>query len=125
ADLLPVAHLEADARGFARLGVEQHDLAQIQGGRLLDDAALLLRGGLHVALHEVHPLDDHRVALHEHLAHPSALALVVAADDDHLVAYSYPLHSRTSGASEMIFMKRRARSSRATGPKMRVTTGSI
>src|SRR5690606_11673597 len=36
---------------------------------------------------------------------------------------SRPHHS-TSGASEMIFMKRRARSSRATGPKMRVPTGS-
>jgi hypothetical protein len=30
----------------------------------------------------------------------------------------------TSGASEMIFMKRFARSSRATGPKMRVPIGS-
>ena len=29
----------------------------------------------------------------------------------------------TSGASEMIFMKRFSRSSRATGPKMRVPRG--
>ena len=31
----------------------------------------------------------------------------------------------TSGASEMIFMNRRSRSSRATGPKMRVPRGSF
>jgi len=31
----------------------------------------------------------------------------------------------TSGASEMIFMNSRSRSSRATGPKMRVPRGSL
>ena len=31
----------------------------------------------------------------------------------------------TSGASEMIFMKRRSRSSRATGPNTRVPIGSF
>ena len=32
---------------------------------------------------------------------------------------------RTSGASEMIFMNRRSRSSRATGPNTRVPIGSL
>ena len=37
-----------------------------------------------------------------------------------------PVHRQsTSGASEMIFMKRRSRSSRATGPNTRVPIGSF
>ena len=35
-----------------------------------------------------------------------------------------PISHNTSGASEMIFMKRFSRSSRPTGPKMRVPRGS-
>jgi len=35
-----------------------------------------------------------------------------------------PLH-RTSGANDTIFMNRRARNSRVTGPKMRVPMGSF
>src|ERR1041384_1834035 len=34
------------------------------------------------------------------------------------------VHQMTSGANEMIFMNLRSRSSRATGPKTRVPTGS-
>src|ERR1017187_5340727 len=46
-------------------------------------------------------------------------------DDDDFAAFDMEfLHGqRTSGASEMIFMKFLARSSRATGPKMRVPRG--
>src|SRR6202040_1087143 len=47
-------------------------------------------------------------------------------EDDDLVALAdFRGHHNTSGASEMIFMWFLARSSRGTGPKMRVPTGSI
>src|SRR5262249_21903048 len=53
-------------------------------------------------------------------------ALVAAGDDDDLVAFTdLGGHYSTSGASEMIFMWFLARSSRGTGPKIRVPTGSI
>ena len=39
-------------------------------------------------------------------------------------SFNFPCHYKTSGAKLMIFMNLRARSSRATGPKMRVPTGS-
>ena len=50
------------------------------------------------------------------------LALVLAGDDDHVVVGA-DLHHSTSGASETIFMNPPSRSSRATGPKMRVPRG--
>ena len=50
------------------------------------------------------------------------------AHDDHVVLADVRLHLgmtyRTSGASEMIFMNLRSRSSRATGPNTRVPIGS-
>ena len=96
-------------------------------GRLLgDDAAFLLRGLPLVAL-------DHVDAAHERAAlrpgaprSPRRTALVAAGDHDDLVALpDFRRHHSTSGASEMIFMWFLARSSRGTGPKMRVPTGSI
>src|SRR4029079_5524406 len=48
-----------------------------------------------------------------------------AADDLHEVTDPEALHQRTSGAREMIFMNFFARSSRATGPKIRVPIGSF
>src|ERR1700730_17818569 len=51
---------------------------------------------------------------------------MVAGDELDLVPYLYmetQLHHRTSGASEMIFMKFFSRNSRATGPKIRVPLG--
>jgi len=59
----------------------------------------------------------------EHLAGP---ALVLAGEDDDLIALLDLLrsHHSTSGARLIIFMCLRARSSRTTGPKMRVPIGS-
>lgn len=52
-------------------------------------------------------------------------AFVLAGQHDDLVAlFELRSHHSTSGASEMIFMKFLARSSRTTGPKIRVPTGS-
>ncbi len=81
---------------------------------------------LHVALHEVHALDDDLADLGNHAADRAHRALVRAGDDDDLVALlDLAGHHTTSGASEMIFMNFFPRSSRATGPKMRVPIGSF
>ena len=70
-------------------------------------------------------VDDDTVLLAEHARDLARLALVGAADDDDGVTLANPRgHHSTSGASEMIFMNFFARSSRATGPKMRVPMGS-
>ena len=58
--------------------------------------------------------------------HAAPLAAVLARDDpDRVVLLDVDAwHGySTSGASEMIFMNRFSRSSRATGPKMRVPRG--
>src|SRR6202043_671932 len=61
-----------------------------------------------------------------HLDSLAGATLVAARDHDHRVAlFDFRGHHNTSGASEMIFMWFLARSSRGTGPKMRVPTGSI
>ena len=60
----------------------------------------------------------------------AALALVAAGQHDDLVAFANLVHGvscrpyRTSGASDTIFMNFSVRSSRVTGPKMRVPIGS-
>ena len=66
-----------------------------------------------------------RFGLVQHAQHLAALALLLAGDHDDGVALANALHYSTSGASEMIFMNFFARSSRATGPKMRVPIGSL
>src|SRR4029077_14843480 len=76
---------------------------------------------------------DHVDAAHQRAAfvrhdlnHFAAAAAVAAGQHDDIVALSnFRGHHSTSGASEMIFMWFLARSSRGTGPKMRVPTGSI
>ena len=73
------------------------------------------------------PCTDGLVVLRHDLQHLAGLALVLAGEDDDLVALLDFLlggHYSTSGASEMIFMWFLARSSRGTGPKMRVPIGS-
>jgi hypothetical protein len=69
--------------------------------------------------------DDATLVLEEDLRDLALLALVFAADDLNEVTDLEAIHQSTSGASEMIFMNFFARSSRATGPKMRVPIGSF
>ena len=96
----------------------------------LHDAALdvLVRVGLRVPLDHVHPFDDQAVSLRHDLQHAATLAAVLAGDDQHVVVLAQrglqTAHQSTSGASEMIFMNLRSRSSRATGPNTRVPMGS-
>ena len=67
----------------------------------------------------------HPALVGQHAQHLAALAALAAGDDADQVASSHVdrLHQMTSGASEMILVNCRSRSSRATGPKMRVPTG--
>src|SRR5690606_39828190 len=68
----------------------------------------------------------------KHPQHLAALALVLAGNNDHFVIALDFLHThrqpprayRTSGAREIIFMNFSPRSSRVTGPKMRVPIGA-
>src|SRR5882672_10292599 len=91
-----------------------------------DDPAFLLRGLALVALDHVDAAHQRAVVVRTHLDDFAGAAFVAAGEHDHLVALAdFGGHQSTSGASEMIFMWFLARSSRGTGPKMRVPTGSI
>src|SRR5690606_14004313 len=118
--------LRAHAGGLARRRVEEHHVGGVDRGLEGDDPPLGVdRGGLAVALAEVDPLDHHAVRLAVHADDAPLLAALVAAQDADDVALADVAlrHQITSGASETIFMKRFSRSSRPTGPKMRVARG--
>src|SRR3972149_11707660 len=135
ADLAAVLeHLDGDTVGLLRLRVEQRDIGNVDWHVLVDDPTglPLHRVGSLVLLHPVHAL-YHDVVLVDAAQHDAALALVPACDDDDVVTFSNSLHVqrslqhlcyKTSGASDTIFMKRSVRSSRVTGPMMRVPMGS-
>src|SRR5262249_56227121 len=107
-------------------------------GRQVDDPAGGHRSAAHAAraldrtrpavpLDDVDVLDDDATLLRQRFDHAPLLARVLAAEDPHDVALLH-FHGlshcqSTSGASETIFMKFFSRSSRATGPKMRVPRG--
>src|SRR4051794_36626539 len=127
ADLLAVALLEADAGRLTGLGIGDRDVRYVQRRFLALDAAL--RAGLRrlaVARVDVDARHDHLALLGHRLDDFTGTALVLAGQDHDLVALFDLLsgHYSTSGARLMIFMCLRARSSRTTGPKMRVPIGS-
>src|SRR4051794_34988539 len=119
-------HTEADLGRLVVLRVEQLQVREVDRRLLLDDAALLAHAGLLlVPLGDIHAGDHRPVLLRSHREHLAALALVGAGDDEDAVALLDARgHHSTSGASEMIFMNFLPRSSRTTGPKMRVPIGS-
>src|SRR5699024_7271685 len=126
-DLLTVALLEADPRGLARLRIFDRDLRHVQRRLGADDAALRTRlRRLGVAGMDVDAGNEDLALLRHRLHDLAVAALVLATEDDDLVALLDLLrgHYKTSGAKEMIFMCFLARSSRTTGPKMRVPIGS-
>src|SRR5208282_905530 len=101
-------------------------IGQMHRRFLRDDASILLRTLLLVALDHVDSPHESAALNGADLDHLAAAALVAAGEHDDLVALAdLGGHHSTSGASEMIFMWFLARSSRGTGPKMRVPTGSI
>src|SRR3954466_11289549 len=130
--------------GRLLLGVDHHHVAHVDGRLLRDDPALLgpaLAGAdAGVLLDPADALDEDLLQLGEGGDDPALRALVLAGQHEDGVAL-LDLHRRrlgaagrrlrlgsshdhnTSGASEMIRMKRLSRSSRPTGPKMRVPRG--
>jgi len=91
----------------------------------VDDAAGLLETGPHMPLDDVDTGDDDLFFSGDDLADGARLPSVPALDDQHcvfaadLLGHGYT----TSRARETIFMKFFSRSSRATGPKMRLPLG--
>src|SRR4029079_18815840 len=81
---------------------------------------------LSVTASEIAALHDCPQFLRYHPEDRAGFSLVLAGNDDNLVAFpDLELgHHSTSGASEMIFIWFFALSSRGTGPKIRVPTGS-
>src|SRR5882757_1523847 len=117
-------NLEAYAGRLAVLA-DDRDVGQVDRRLFRDDAALLRLGLLLVTLDEVDAPDQRLAIGRTHLEHLAGAALVAAIQHDDLVALLHlGRHTSASGASEMIFMWFLARSSRGTGPKMRVPTGS-
>src|SRR3954451_16317235 len=127
--------LDADAIGLAGRRVEDRHVRLVDRQRLVDHAAgdALHRVRLDVLLDDVDALDDQALFV-DAAHHRAAAALVAAGQHDDLVALTNLVHldlpdsaaaaQSTSGASDTIFMKRSVRSSRVTGPKMRVPIGS-
>ena len=104
----------------------------MDGGLDGGDAALrvLLRGA-HRFLGDVDLLHHDALLLRERTQDDAFLALVLAGQDAHLVTlfHMHAIHLRTppysvSGARDTIFIYFLSRSSRATGPKMRVPRGA-
>src|SRR5262249_23690858 len=110
-----VDELVADPGRLVVLRVDQRDVGHVDGRFLFDYAALLLGALAHMALDDVHPLDDDAVLLGHNAQNRAALALVAAGDHDDVVALAHFQaaalgglglvvgHHSTSGARLMIF----------------------
>src|SRR5215203_4518296 len=138
-DAAAVVVLAVTDPGRLVVGVDHHHVAHVDGRLLRDDPALLRaplgRADAGVLLDAADALDQHALELGVGGDDATLGALVLAGQDEDGVAL-LDLHGRrlptggsshdhsTSGASEMIRMKRLSRSSRPTGPKMRVPRGS-
>src|SRR4030088_3177009 len=117
-------NLETYAGRLAVLA-DDRDVGQVDRRLLRNDAALLRLALLLVTLDEVDTAHQCLVVAGAHFEHLAGASLVAARQHDDLVTLpDLGSHHSTSGASEMIFMWFLARSSRGTGPKMRVPTGS-
>src|ERR687896_638993 len=116
---------DADPRRLVVLGVDDRHVGDVDRALLLDHADLRVGPtgvGALVALDHVQAGHEDPILLGIDAEDLAGLALVLAGDDDDLVVGA-DAHQSTSGASETIFMKPPSRSSRATGPKMRVPRG--
>src|SRR5690348_5969307 len=86
-----IQHTETNAPALARRGVVEHDIGNLHGGLLLHDAAAhrTRRIGTNVLLHDVNVLHEY-ATVGEHAQHIAAAALVLAGDDDDLIALFDP-----------------------------------
>src|SRR5580692_4729069 len=118
--------LEAHAIALLRRRIEDQHVRHMQRRLALDDAALHahLRVRLLVLLGHVESLDANAV-VRQHFDDGAFAAFVPTGDQHHHVAFANLFHNySTSGASEIIFMNCTLRSSRVTGPKIRLPMGS-
>src|SRR5687768_16369946 len=125
--LLAVLLLEADTGGLAVLRIGHGDLAdRHRRWRAVDAALRIGLARLAVARGDVDAVDYDLAELRHDLGHRAGAALVLAREHDDAVALLdlRGAHHSTSGARLMIFMKPFERSSRTTGPKIRVPIGS-
>ena len=110
-------------RIFGPVGRELRDVGHVHRHHLVDDPGLHHGAGLlGVALGDVQPVQDDLVNLGQGLFDHGPLAAELPGDHEHVVTLTN-LHYKTSGASEMIRMNFLSRSSRPTGPKIRVPRG--
>src|SRR3989344_6317086 len=81
----------------------------------------------HVLKHFIHVLDNHLVVFRQYLNHLAGLTLVLPGEYFHgVVDFNVKTHTySTSGANDRMRVKPWLRSSRATGPKIRVPFGSL
>jgi len=107
----------------------QHDIGRVEGTFALDNGTfrVALRFA-RVTFNDAHTFDDHPSLFGEDGQNLPAATAFGSRNDDNFVAFlnvESGTHGSqtTSGAREMIFMKRLSRNSRATGPKMRVPRG--
>src|ERR1700722_5027813 len=99
------------------------DVARVERHQLVDNAGLHGRARLlGVALGDVEAVEDHLVGTGHRLFDVGTLAAELAREDVHFVTFM-DLHYSTSGAREIMRMNFLSRSSRPTGPKMRVPRG--
>src|ERR671925_258759 len=120
-----VVEAVADPRGAAR-AADQGDVGGVERHVLVDDPALHRRPGRPlVLLGDVDAFDDDLVLLRDDAHDHAVLAEVLPGNDLDPVAFLELHDYSTSGAREMILMNLRSRSSRPTGPKMRVPRGCI
>ncbi len=95
----------------------------MQRHELVDDAGLHSGAGLlGGALGDVQVVEDHLVRTRQRLFDLGPFAAVLTREHEHVVSFSN-FHYNTSGASEIMRMNFLSRSSRPTGPKMRVPRG--
>src|SRR5258708_18939887 len=109
------------------LGLHDLDVRDVDGSLARNNRSvrIILRFA-DALLDQAHAFDQHLLFLRQQLQNFSSGSPMVAGDDLDFVPFLYmetQLHHRTSGASEMIFMKFFSRNSRATGPKIRVPLG--
>lgn len=127
AQLVLAVLLVTDAGNLTALGADEIDVRGVDGSLLRNDAALLVGSvGLDGLLDDRNALDNDLVLGGESTQDNALLAAILTRENLTLspfLIYIYLPNYRVSGASETIFMYFLSRSSRATGPKIRVPTG--
>src|ERR1700712_4117041 len=119
-------HPEPDLGRLLALGVDQFEVGHVDRRFAIDQSSGLAHAGrLGVRPSHGGALHDRPFGNGKHPQHFAARALALAGrHQDGVALADTRSHYITSGAREMIFMNLRPRSSRTTGPKMRVPIGS-